>query len=204
MADFRWSDKTLRYHDARTGRIIPQPSVDALLNDALQRAATDARALTEQLRAGELAIQDWQQAMADMVKQATLTAQALAKGGWDNLTLADEGAAAARIADQLGYLQRYAAQLANGEIPLDGRLGRRSELYVEGARPHYQNTRLDSMRANGVTRARRILHATESCPDCIEYADHDWYPIDEMPAIGDSACGSRCLCSVEYDVEEAA
>lgn len=47
---------------------------------------------------------------------------------------------------------------------------------------------------------RRVLGTpkTEHCEDCPPLADLGWQPIGTLPEIGDSACGSLCLCHFRY------
>lgn len=63
----------------------------------------------------------------------------------------------------------------------------------------------------GAQRARRELDPeSEHCVTCVDLAvekDEEgnptetpiWYPIDDVPPIGDSECGSRCRCEIVFD-----
>jgi hypothetical protein len=103
------------------------------------------------------------------------------------------------LSDHLGFLRRFKQQIVSGAQKLDGTLRRRSELYVLSAKVAYQNVRQDVKQFAGNTEMRRETTATESCPDCLDFAAQGWQPIGSLPLPGESSvCGSRCQCSVSY------
>lgn len=50
------------------------------------------------------------------------------------------------------------------------------------------------------TMARRVLGEpkTQHCEDCPPLAAQGWQPIGSLPQIGDTECGSLCLCHFEF------
>lgn len=193
---FRYNDRAGRY--TLNGRFVSQSAVNDALNTAVKAAALDMNRLTQQLREGTLAIGDWQAAMMQAVKDSQLASAALAKGGFQQMTQADYGRVGQSVREQYGHLQAFAQQLADGAIPLDGRVPRRAELYVEAARGMYDKQTRADMRRRGMTEERNTLNATESCDGCIEASDMGWVPIGTLPPVGTRTCLSRCQCSVEY------
>lgn len=103
------------------------------------------------------------------------------------------------LSDELGFLNRFAAQIKSGRQRRDGTLARRAGLYVQAARNAYERVRARVRGQAGATQMRRVLHANESCEDCVDYAAQGWVEIGALPMPGDgSQCGRRCLCTVEY------
>jgi hypothetical protein len=133
------------------------------------------------------------------LKHGHLAAHALAQGGWAQMTPAAMGRAGADIKAQYAYLARFGREIADGVQRLDGSLRSRAALYVQAMRGSYHHARERVMTARGFDEERRVLHATESCVDCIGYAAQQWQPIGSLPGIGqDSRCHVNCRCSMEY------
>lgn len=196
-AAFRFNDRASRYISP-AGQFVSQATVNDALNSAVKAAARDMHALTQQLREGTLAIQDWQAAMMQAVKDSQLASAALAKGGFAQMTQADYGRVGQSVRAQYGYLQTFAQQLADGSIALDGRVPRRAELYVEAARGMFDKQQRADMRRRGMTEERNILNATESCDGCLDATALGWVPIGTLPPVGTRTCLSRCACSVIF------
>lgn len=205
MADYRWDAAAGRYRDAG-GRYVAdgvvRAAVDALLDDGTLRL----QALSARLATGTLALAEWQQAMAVELKRIHLVVGTAAHGGWAHMAPADYGWIGQRLRTQYAYLQAFAAQVASGAQPLDGRVAARAELYAQAGRATFEELRRRDMRLRGVTEARRVLHAAEHCAGCVGAAAQGWQPLDEVPPIGAFECRSRCRCTLQYRTraEEAA
>ena len=93
-----------RYRDDTTGRYLPARAVRADLDRFVDRAGREsARALTEQLRDGRIALPEWQTAMARAVKNVNYAAVAAASGGVENMTAVERGRAVPRIVERPGF-----------------------------------------------------------------------------------------------------
>jgi len=189
---------TGRYADRATGRFTSELSVRSDLDTYIANKASRFDDLANQLRNREISLADWQLQMRNEIRASHNAAAMVAKGGRDQMTYADWGRTGRRLRDQYGYLDRWAADIASGKVPLDGRLASRARLYGQAARGTYEQQRRAMAAANGYDEEQRILHATESCDDCIEYAGEGWQPIGTLPQIGDSICNTNCKCTFEY------
>lgn len=194
-AEFSYDARTQRYRNDTSGRFVAWREVRAQVDRVIDSGANRMQALTERLVRGELTVADWMRAMGGEIKTQHLLAAVTARGGWEQMSPSDFGRLGAKLRNEYGYLRRFAEQIARGEIPLDGRVVARSRLYAHAARVEYEQIRRE---AGIYTHERRVLHASESCEDCVEYAARGWRPIGTLPPIGDSRCGVNCRCTFEF------
>lgn len=196
--EYYWNEKLRRYQDVDTGRIVSNQQVRAALDAVILSAKQESRMLANDLLNGKLAIKDWQDRMAYLLKTQTLASYALAKGGWGQMTPADFGRAGAELKKQYAYLQRFALDIQNGKISFDGRILTRADLYTERARGTFEDVRREMARQAGFDRERRVLGIADHCPDCLDAAARGWQEIGTLPAIGDSVCRQHCHCRFEF------
>lgn len=194
-AEFSFDPRAQRYRNETSGRFVAWREVRAQVDRVIERGADRMQVLTERLARGELSIADWMRGMGQEMKIQHILAAVSARGGWEQMTPADFGRVGAKLRNEYGYLRRFAEQIARGEIPIDGRAVARSRLYSHAARAEYEQIRRE---AGVYTQERRVLHASESCEDCVEYASWGWRPIGTLPPIGDSRCGVNCRCTFEF------
>ena len=156
------------------------------------------RAVTGLLVQRTLSLPTWIASMRDGIASRHFAA------GWLALRTTtpdpvDSGILRGFVARQLGYLDRFADAIRTGAHLLGGRTEARAAMYADAAWQTAANTELASQQRHGTGEARRILGAAERhCVDCPGLADLGWVPIDEMVPIGDTQCGGRCKCSIEY------
>ena len=188
-----------RYRDDTTGRYLPARAVRADLDRFVDRAGREsARALTEQLRDGRIALPEWQTAMARAVKNVNYAAVAAASGGVENMTAVERGRAGALIREQYKYLRGFAADIASGKQKLDGTLAARARLYSQAGRNSYYRSKAANM-SDRVTHQRSIRGKRDSCWQCIEL-DRKVFRIDDtsFPLPGRRVCNHNCGCHIEY------
>lgn len=193
--DYSFDPRAQRYRDETNGRFIAWREVRAQVDRVIDSGSDRLQALTERLVRGELSVADWMRGMGREIKSQNLLAAVAARGGWEQMTPSDFGRIGAKLRNEYGYLRRFAEQIARGEIPLDGRVVARSRLYAQAARIEYEQIRRE---AGIYTHERRVLHASESCEDCVEYAARGWRTIGTLPPVGDSRCGVNCRCTFEF------
>ncbi len=185
-----------RYRDIRSGQFVSQQTVRRELDTVLDKAARQAREATQQLQQRRITVAQWERQMAESIRRTHTASAALAKGGWANLSQSDYGKIGATCKEQYRYLDRFAAQIESGAIPLDGRILTRAESYVNHARITYAEDRLTIERQLGATEVRSIRHSADSCAGCIEMAALGWVSIagGTMILPGDRQCKSHCKC----------
>ncbi len=196
---FGWNAAAHQYYSLDSGRFVPRSAIRDGLESLIDASAIRMNNLAEKLQAGSISLADWQMGMMQQIKAANIASAALANGGWAQMTQSNWGATGQMIREQYDYLRNFATQIANGEQPLDGRFLVRSDMYGDAANGTYSEMERRSMAEDGYDEGRRILESgADHCDDCEQYASEGWMPIEDIPAIGDSACVTRCRCTIEY------
>jgi hypothetical protein len=193
VVDFRWDPVARRYRGP-SGAFVPDAAVRQAVDAVVGGSGQRMRALTERLRDQSLDLATWQQQMAAEIKAAHLATIMAAHGGRAQMTPSDWGWSGQRLRSQYGFLRGWAAALATGIAPLDGRALMRAELYADAARVSHQEMRRRDGRLGGATQERRVLRASESCAGCVAEADRGWQPAGTLAPLGSQQCRSRCRC----------
>jgi hypothetical protein len=197
---YRWlpnAGSTGRYYDNVAKRFASELSVRADLDTYIANKAPRFDALANQLRNREISLADWQLQMRNEMRNMHNAAAMVAKGGREQMTYADWGRTGRELRSQYEYLDKWAADIASGKAPLDGRANVRAKLYGQAARGTYEQERRAMAADKGNDEEMRILHAKESCRGCISFAGY-WAPIGDLPKIGSQDCSTNCLCTFEY------
>lgn len=183
-----------RYREVSTGRYVAWSQVRQQIDKVLDSRSSVMQGLTRDLSNGKISLETWLRSMAQEIKTSHLLASIAANGGIERMTFADYGKVGAQIKKQYKYLRNFGKQIESGDQKLDGRAVVRSGLYAQSARGEYEQIR----RHHHGGEERRVLHARESCNDCISYAARGWQPVGSLPAIGESECGVHCRCTFEF------
>lgn len=198
---YRWlptAGKTGRYYDNQTKRLVSWLDVRRDIDTYIANSNKAIDALATQLRNRQISLAEWQTAMREEIKAMHLNTSMAAHGGRAQMTQADWGRAGQQIRTQYEYLDKFAKDIASGKQPLDGRLNTRAQMYGEAARGTHEQEKRRMADNGGLTEERRLLHAKESCVDCLTYAGYGWQPIGTLPRIGDSRCRTNCRCTFTY------
>jgi len=199
ITGYGWNSGASRYIDMTTGRFVSQTLVRGGLEDMIDASAANMNLLSQSLLDGNISLANWQSAMMEQIKATHTASAALSQGGWAQMTQSDWGAVGQLIREQYDYLRNFAAQIASGEQPLDGRVLVRADMYGDASNGTFWEMDKRSHIQDGYNEGRRILESgADHCDDCIAYAADGWMPIDEIPPIGDSQCVTRCRCEIEY------
>lgn len=188
-----------RYYDLETGQFVSNAAVREGLEGVMDASALQMNALTQQLIDGGISLADWQTGMMQQIKITHTTSAALSQGGWAAMTQSDWGATGQLIRAQYDYLRNFAAEIASGKQPLDGRALVRADLYADAANGTYEEMNRRSAITDGFDEERRILEDTiNACDGCIEQAGLDWQPIGTLDPIGAEECATRCRCEFKF------
>lgn len=194
---FVFDAATLRY-TSPAGVLVPEAIVRRAVDIVAEQGGARLAALTERLVAGTLDLATWQVQMAAELHTLHLVMAAAGHGGWAHMAPVDFAAVGEKLQVQLGFLQGWAAQVAAGTAPLDGRALARARLYGQAGRGTFEETRREQQALRG-GQERRVLSAAESCADCVGYARRSWQPIGRLPGVGEaSVCRANCRCHFEW------
>lgn len=194
---YEWSPDSKRYVDTVTGRFVGRTQIRSALDTAIQNGTRAISVLGEDLRAGDISLEEWQVAMREQLKSQHLSSAALARGGFDQMTQADYGRVGGQVASQYRYLNNFVSEIKAG-LPFDGTFTNRVKLYSEASRTTYESTARDVADEGGASEERNILGAADHCAECVALTDDGWVPIDTMPPPGRRECGNNCKCRMVY------
>jgi hypothetical protein len=192
-----------RYRNGSTGRFVSAETVHGWVVDYSANLGKSLRDLTQQLRAGSVTLAEWQLTMAQSVKDAHIAAAIAAKGGRAQMTQADWGRVGQILRQEYGYLGRLADGIADGSIPLDGRVLARAEQYGKAARETYANIWRRETQRRGADEERNVRGKRDSCeagsdrPGCIEETARGWVSIGSLSLPGARTCLGNCGCRIE-------
>jgi hypothetical protein len=143
--------------------------------------------------------------MADLVRFVHLAGGGAAVGGINALTVADVGQVQTARRFHLDKLQTLATGLAAGDVLLDGRFLRRSQMYGDAGRGTFYDVAESSFARRGFETVRSIRSARDSCIECIDFDKREFFigdPAYKKP--GHRICLTNCLCYEEYFNSETA
>jgi hypothetical protein len=200
---YRWepdAGASGRYRNTATGRFVPGRVVRAELDTYLSNSDTAAKALAEALRVKSISLADWELGMRRHVKNVTLNAVAMERGGYANMRPSDYGRAGQIVREQYGYLKGFAGDIASGKQRLDGTLTTRAHLYTEAGRNAWYKSHEANLRQGAkVTHQRSIRGKRDSCWQCIELHGKVFAIGDpSFPLPGRRVCNHNCGCHLEY------
>jgi hypothetical protein len=205
--EYYWNEEAARYIDGQ-GRFVSEKVVRAAVDEALLAASQSAVADFEAMRKGEITVGEWERRMRRHIKNAHLTNARLASGGLS-------GGARRRVEDVLREgttpddtgdfhrLHRFAQQVADEEIPLDGRARQRARGYVQKGRSTYHAEQRVAKQKNGYNQERNVLGIAEHCDECVEITGKGWSPTGSLVLIGNRTCLYNCKCRIEYRSTES-
>lgn len=194
---FGWNTASARFYDRATGRYVSRDTMRLALDDVIADAEREVREASGALRAGSIDLAEWQQTMRDVVKETMLDAEAIARGGWDQLTQADFGRVGQAVRVQYAYLDRFTSEIRAG-LTLDGRFLSRAAMYAKAARPFFHDEQRQLLEDTGYTREWNVLHAAEHCGTCVDMTALGRVEIGTLIPIGQRTCLGNDRCTLRY------
>jgi len=207
LAEFSWRAKIANFWNRTVGKLVPRLQVQRWANASI--AAVPVGEWAKQLVDGTLDVGTWQEQMRGEIKREYIRQYLIGKGGLENMTPADWGSIGGSVAEQYKWLDRFAEQIASGEEASEGRIRRRSEMYINSAREALERAKrraAEEAEQNEVWWKRDP--DAESCADCEDFEDMGWMPVDPWPYViegrettpgqGDTICKTSCRCGLRY------
>lgn len=196
-----WSRALLSYV-ANGGAPVPRDVAKQAANTIVANSQFAMQDATLRLQQGAIDLNEWTSVMRSSITNQEIAAEALARGGWNQVRPADYVRASQRVETQFEYLRGFQERIVSGyygpTLEANGIL-QHSSLYANQARASYENVLMQAGKESGHDWAERIKGANDHCDDCVEWAALGRIPIDEMMdnyPIGASVCGGRCNCVI--------
>lgn len=176
-------------------RVVPVEVTTGYLSSVMDGLKSEVYAVS---RDRSVPADEWALRMAGISVTSALVAGAFAAGGWAQLDLVRRDVEE-HLAAELGYLDAFADDVADGRVPRDGRFVRRAMLYGAAGWGLYMLLRGREARRRGYGEERSILDpGAEHCAECAGEADRGWRPLGELVPIGSRQCRGGCRCRMEY------
>lgn len=166
--NWEWNDQTKRFRNLVTGANITDIRRIELRDEYIQKQLPAIRRLVNQLRDGEITVQEYLLAVRRHIKKVYLGEWLLAKGGVNAMTTSDVRLVGIHVQRQYQFLQNFIEQVRNGELSA-AQIRSRTEMYVHSATQAYERGQASSY-------------------------DID---LPEYPGDGNQICLSRCKCRWE-------
>lgn len=195
---YRYDTARGRYRDNR-GRFIAERTVRGWVHKAMDQAIGRATMQAQALRDGKLSLGEFQRDWMAEIKQAHLAAAMAAHGGRAQMTASDWGWVGQRIKAQYQYLRGWAAEIAAGTAPVDGRMTTRAQMYGNAPVATYEAMKARDARASGKLLEERnhLDPAARHCSECPGLSSRGWVPLGTLPQVGSRQCRSRDRCTIE-------
>ena len=196
MPSFTFDPVSGRYR-APDGRYLPETQVRTWLDTVADAASGRLQTLTGRLQNGQMPLAEWQAAMMAELKNLHLASAMAAHGGRDQMSKSDSGYVGSLLKKEYGFMRTWAAQIADGTAPLDGRLPARARQYGQSARATFEQVRARDDRARGFDEERNVLHSADPCRECPALSARGWVAIGELPMPGARSCARNCKCTMK-------
>ena len=163
--------------------------------------ADHSRGLAGALYAKDVTLGAWEADMRAQIKGEYTRQYLLGRGGRDQMTQADWGSIGGMLASQYRFLDKFAADIATGELS-EAQIAARSELYLYSAKQAFEKANERARTSD--TQVKWTMSAAEHCGDCESFASLDWQPMAEdpfggaHPGDGSTICKTNCKCHLEY------
>jgi hypothetical protein len=154
--------------------------------------------LARTYRGRQLPLETLQEGLLNIIKATHTAAVIAAADGRQNVTPQEWGLTGAHVRAQYVYARRLIDDLVTGRQPLNGRLDARLRSYAQAPRALYEDTRRRNAMRHGRRLERNILHAVESCDDCIRQARLGFVPLGTLTPPGTRECRSNCRCTIAF------
>ena len=174
VGNWEWNDRTKRFRNLVTGVNITDNRRIELREEYIQKQLPAVRRLVNQLRDGEITVQEYLLSVRRHIKKVYLGEWLLAKGGVNAMLSNDVRLVGVHVQRQYQFLQSFIEQVRNGELSA-AQIRARTEMYIHSATQAYERGQASSY-------------------------DID---LPEYPADGNQICLSRCKCRWEIVVKES-
>ena len=171
--DWEWNDRTKRFRNLVTGVNITDNRRIGIRDEYIQKQLPAIRRLVNQLRDGEITVQEYLLFIRRQIKKTYLGEWMLSRGGVNAMTSDDVRGVGIHVQRQYQFLQNFVEQVRNGELSV-AQIRSRTEMYIHSATQAYERGQASSF---GID-------------------------LPEYPGDGNQICLSRCKCRWEIVEQE--
>lgn len=192
LPGYEYRPTTGRYHNLKTGRFVKRETIVELLIDVTHTGSERLAGLGSAAGRGELTPRQFYEMMEREVKHLYNANSAVARGGWDRLSLPDLGRNGKLLQEEYKRLVQFSKELADGKLT-EAQARARAALYCESAFGRYWEIETQQQKARGATQEKlQTMGDDRVCqPICIPASNEGWKPIGTW--IIPLHAGCRCM-----------
>ncbi|MEB3355631.1 MAG: hypothetical protein VKK04_02710 [Synechococcales bacterium] len=196
-----WSPSRQQYRNTRSGRYLPKDRgiMRDLLTEEVDRTSNDLDRLSERLLSGRSSLEEWQEEVAQLLRERHTRVALLAVGGQNGMKPGMWTDLVAEIQRQFDYLRGFSMEIELGSQS-PAQIQSRLRLYARSLRLTHEQMRAIAHQEAGFGWVKRVLGATDNhCQECLSYAGMGVVPIGAIPDPGQECrCRANCLCRHIY------
>jgi len=200
MAEWGWDPRSKAYRDLTTGRYLGRKQALSYVEQSIAASSNSMDTIAALVSSGGLGPAEFAIVAREEIKQEYIRQYLLGIGGEAQMTQADWGSIGGSLAEQYKYFDKFAEQVANGELSED-QIRARLRMYTNSAREAYDRAHGKNAKSLDMTEESWITDSgLENCDDCLAYEAEGWQPIGTFPHPGDGTtkCKTNCGCHKEY------
>jgi len=196
MAEYVYDNRRRKWLDLDTGLPLSTDAVVAEMRLHQEASRDLLRALTEQLYSGQISLEQWQVAVASLLKEMHLAQAVFGAGGKFNLDDAARRQVQDTLETQFRFLRDFVVAIVAG-MSLAAAVSR-VLMYASATQQSFWQALAGGQKKN--VKIYWTLHPAEHCNGCLALAAGSPYTADTLPTYpgaGDTECLTNCVCTLE-------
>jgi hypothetical protein len=187
--------------DGRLGQLVSRAEIVGGLRTLNANSARLLADLAEDVVAGYLLPQDFEQAAMLTLRNLYNANSALARGGWLQMDAAAWGRNGQILRGEYAFLRRFTQELADGNLTA-AQARARAALYIGKAYSRFwAEDQLMQVKWGKTEELWEDTQGPNECSVCPELAAMGWVPIGAhgtVPGAGGTPCLGNCECGLQY------
>lgn len=192
---YTYDQRSARYRAKASGRFVRASEVRGATDKIIAASKARITDITEQFRSRGITLGEWESRMRAEIRALHVAAGVAANGGREHMTPAAWGRIGAVVKREYQFLMKRADAVESGRQAIDGSLTNRARMYAQAALPTYLEMRGNELATRGFTEVRSIVHARESCAQCLAEEAKGFQPERDYTPIGHRTCLTSCACT---------
>jgi hypothetical protein len=198
MPKYTWDAENLHYID-EDGEPMPDETVRAWVDAAVDEAKARVVEAAEQLNADELKPYEWHEKTDAEISAMHVALGIVAIGGLAALTRTHLSRIKARVDEQKKYLLGFKIAIELGIQRKDGSLLNRASMYADSGVHTYENIKREMFKDKGFDEEHSHLDSgAQHCQTCPQESAKGWVSIGTLIPPGGRDCRSKCRCWLTY------
>lgn len=183
----------------QNGRFVSRVDVLQVVDRDVQRTTVQLQGLTRLLSSGKITLPDWQERMADTLKQSHLRMAMMGAGGKAQMTQQQYGYVGARLYKEYQAIDQFAQDLAASKLTEKQALARTALYARTTALSFHQAEKVTKIR-DGFEGRRDLDALAQHCLPCIGHSTNGLFvPAAEIVPTGtDCLCHGYCRCRITW------